>query len=71
MDWYPRRKCSPANDCPPFVDLDLFESNQVQEAWAIEGDIGPEVMVWLDGKFNNWWPKLTMQRAIEACRRAT
>lgn len=66
MEWYPARKCSPAPDCPAFVDLDLCESVQVQEAWAIEGSVGPEVMVWLDGRFHSWWPKLTMERRFRS-----
>lgn len=66
--WYPVRKCSAAPDCPAFIDLDLLESAQVQEAWAVEGSVGPEVMIWLDGAFFAWLPKLTMERACEAIR---
>ena len=62
-EWYPQRKCTADPLCPEFVDLDLFESDQVQEAWAIEGNVGPEVMCWRDGRFVAWWPKLTMERA--------
>ena len=64
VNWYPEKKCSSAQDCPAFVCLDIFESEQVQEAWAIEGNVGPEVMIWLDGSFHSWWPKLTMDRAV-------
>lgn len=63
MDWYPAIKTKSATDCPDPISLDFFESDQVQEVWVVEGDCGPEVMVWLDRKFANWFPKLTLERA--------
>ncbi len=63
MGWYPVWKTRPEYGCPSYVDLDMFESDQIQETWAIEGNIGPEVMTWLDGKFYWWFPKLSMERA--------
>lgn len=55
-DWYPSRKCSPSPDLPAFVDLDLFESDQVQERWIVEGTCGLDLITWRDGKFAFWWP---------------
>lgn len=63
--WYPTSKTRPADGCPTYQDLDLVESGQVQEVWAIEGSVGPEIMVWLDGVFAYWWPCLTMERALK------
>lgn len=64
-DWYPIVKARSAPDCPPFINLELFESEQVQEVWAIEGDFGPEVMRWRDGHFVDWFPKTTIKHALE------
>lgn len=69
MNWYPTIKTRPAPSCPAPDNLDLIESAQVQEVWAVEGSIGPEVMGWIDGHFYGWFPKLTMDRAIATAAR--
>lgn len=68
MNFYPRFKSRPQADCPTYVNLDLWENTQVQECWAVEGNIGPELMWFLDGKFAGWYPKLTMERAVKFIR---
>jgi hypothetical protein len=70
-DWYPRMKTRPAHDCPRYVDLDIWESSQMQEAWAVEGSVGPEMLAWIDGEFSFWMPAITIERAISYARSRT
>lgn len=67
--WYPTLKCTSDEAAPDFVNLDLWESAQVQEAWAIDGSVGPEVMTFRDGCFCCWFPKLSIDCAIQMVRR--
>lgn len=60
---YPKLKTKYAPERPRYVDLDLWESDQLQEGWAWEGSVGPEVFYYLDGTLVSWWPCVTMERA--------